>query len=245
MRTRIVIRRSLYPLLLPALLALPACSPQELQSILNAGAPAALSNDEVIAGLKEALSVGAERSVARAGATDGFWANELIRIPFPPEAIAVRNTLMDLGIKKPVEDFERTLNVAAERAAKEAVPVFVDAITGMSIQDGFTILRGGENAATNFLRDRTSASLRARFTPVVEQATSAVELTRFWQPVASAYNTATFITGGKAVEPDLNAYVTDRAMDGLFTLLAQEENKIRKDPVARTTALLQKVFSAQ
>lgn len=239
------IRHNAALFLLPAFLALPACSPQELQSILNAGGPAALSNEEVISGLKEALRVGTERSVSRAGATDGFWANELIRIPFPPEAIAVRNTLMDLGVRKPVEDFERTLNVAAERAAREAVPVFVDAITGMSIQDGFTILRGGENAATNFLRERTSTALRARFTPVVEQATSAVELTRYWQPVASAYNTATFITGGKAVEPDLNAYVTERAMGGLFTLLAQEENKIRQDPAERTTALLQKVFAAQ
>jgi hypothetical protein len=199
----------------------------------------------VIVGLKEALRVGTERSVERAGAPDGFWGNNLIRIPFPSEAIAVRNTLTDLGINKPVEDFERTLNQAAELASREAVPVFVDAITGMSIQDGFTILRGGENAATNFLRERTSATLRARFTPVVEEATGKVALTSYWQPVASAYNTATILTGGRAVQPDLNAYVTERAMDGLFTLLAQEEQKIRKDPAARTTALLQRVFAAQ
>jgi hypothetical protein len=230
--------------LLPTLL-LAACSPQELQSILNAGTPAALSNEEVISGLKEALRVSTERSVDKAGATNGFWNNNLIRIPFPPEAIAVKNTLTDLGINKPVEDFERTLNQAAELAAKEAVPVFVDAITSMTIQDGFTLLRGGENAATNYLREKTSATLRAKFTPVVEKATSQVALTSYWQPVATAYNTATIFTGGKAVQPDLNAYVTDRAMDGLFILLAQEEKTIRQDPVARTTALLQKVFAAQ
>jgi len=206
-------------LLLPTLL-FAACTPQELQSILGAGAPGGLSNEEVISGLKEALRVGTERSVDRAGATNGFWNNNLIRIPFPPEAIAVKNTLTDLGINKPVEDFERTLNLAAEQAAKEAVPVFVDAITSMTIQDGFTLLRGGENAATNFLRDKTSTTLRARFGPVVEKATSEVALTSYWQPVASAYNTATIFTGGKAVQPDLNAYVTDRAMDGLFILLA-------------------------
>ncbi|HRF82487.1 MAG TPA: DUF4197 domain-containing protein, partial [Flavobacteriales bacterium] len=167
------------------------------------------------------------------------------RIPFPPEAIKVKNTLTDLGIKKPVEDFERTLNKAAEQAAKEAVPVFVDAITSMSIQDGFTLLRGGENAATNFLREKTSDALRAKFTPVVERATQQVALTSYWTPVASAYNTASLLTGGKAVDPDLNAYVTSKAMDGLFLLLADEEKKIRQDPAARATALLQKVFAQQ
>jgi hypothetical protein len=231
-------------LLLPTLL-LAACSTQELQSILNAGTSAALSNEEVVSGLKEALRVSTERSVDKAGAANGFWNNNQIRIPFPPEAIKVKNTLTDLGINKPVEDFERTLNLAAEQAAKEAVPVFVDAITSMTIQDGFTLLRGGENAATNFLREKTSATLRARFTPVVEKATSQVALTSYWQPVATAYNTATIFTGGKAVQPDLNAYVTDRAMDGLFILLAQEEKKIRQDPAARATALLQKVFAQQ
>ncbi len=233
------------PLLLLPTLLLVACSPQELQSILNAATPSALSNEEVVSGLKEALRVSTERSVEQAGATNGFWNNSLIRIPFPEEAIKVKNTLTDLGIKKPVEDFERTLNLAAEQASKEVVPVFVDAITSMSIQDGFTLLRGGENAATNYLREKTSATLRAKFTPVVEKATSQVALTSYWQPMASAYNTATLLTGGKAVQPDLNAYVTDRAMDGLFTLLTQEEKKIRQDPAARATALLQKVFAAQ
>lgn len=236
-------KRSL--LLLPFALLM-SCSPQEMQSVLGSiPGNTPLSNEDVIAGLKEALRVGTEHSVASAGATNGFWNNAQIRVPFPPEAIQVRNTLMDLGIKKPVEDFEKTLNTAAERAAKEAVPVFVDAITSMTIQDGFTILRGGENAATNYLRDKTSSSLRARFTPIVEKATAEVALTGYWRPVANAYNTATLITGGKAVEPDLNAYVTTKAMDGLFLLIAQEEKKIRQDPLARTTDLLRRVFAAQ
>ncbi len=233
-------------LLLLPFVALLSCSPQELQSVLGSiPTTNPLSNDEVISGLKEALRVGTERSVASAGATDGFWKDARIKIPFPPEAIKVKNTLMDLGIRQPVEDFEHTLNLAAEQAAKEAVPVFVDAITSMSIQDGFTILRGGENAATNFLREKTSAALRTRFTPVVEKATAQVALTTYWKPVANAYNTATLLTGGKAVEPDLNAYVTTKAMDGLFLLLAQEEKKIRVDPIARTTDLLRRVFAQQ
>lgn len=232
--------------LLLVAVSLLSCSPQDMQNVLNSLPPsAALSNEEVISGLKEALRLGTERSVEKASITDGFWNDTRIRIPFPQEAIKVKSTLTDLGIRKPVEDFERTLNKAAEQAAKEAVPVFVDAITSMSIQDGFNLLRGGENAATNFLREKTSAALRARFTPVVENATQQVALTSYWTPVANAYNTASLLTGGKAVDPDLNAYVTTMAMDGLFLLLADEEKKIRQDPAARATALLQKVFSQQ
>jgi hypothetical protein len=235
-------------LLLPALslaLLLPACTPQEMQAILGGGGTAGLTNEEVVNGLKEALRVGAERSVEKAGAAEGFWSDGRIRIPFPQDAIAVRNTLLDLGFSKPVEDFERTLNQAAELATREAVPVFTEAITGMSIGDGFRILRGGENAATDYLREKTSATLMARFTPVVDQATAQVDLTRHWNSLATAYNTASLFTGTKAVEPDLNTYVAQRAMDGLFLLLAQEEKKIREDPLARTTALLQRVFAAQ
>ncbi|MEZ4740466.1 MAG: DUF4197 domain-containing protein [Flavobacteriales bacterium] len=217
-----------------------------MQSVLDSiPTSTGLSNEEVVSGLKEALRVGTERSVQKASMTDGFWNDARIRIPFPPEAIKVKNTLSGLGLDQPIEDFEHTMNKAAEEAAKEAVPVFVDAITGMSIQDGFDLLRGGENAATNFLRQRTSGSLREKFTPVVDRATSQVALTSYWQPLANAYNTATLLTGGKAVDPDLNAYVTTKAMDGLFLLLAEEEKKIRQDPMARTTALLQKVFATQ
>jgi len=226
--------------------ALISCSPQDMQSVLSSfpsGTP--LNNEEVISGLKEALRIGTERSVDKASVTDGFWNNARLRIPFPPEAIKVKNTLSDIGLDKPINDFELTLNRAAEVATKEAIPVFVDAITSMSIQDGFNLLNGGEHAATNFLREKTSAALRAKFTPKVEQATAQVALTSYWQPLASAYNAATLLTGGKAVDPDLNAYVTDKAIDGLFILLADEEKKIRQDPVARTTALLQKVFGTK
>ncbi|MCB0771297.1 MAG: DUF4197 domain-containing protein [Flavobacteriales bacterium] len=223
-----------------------SCSTQEIQSVLDSIPSATgLSNEEVVAGLKEALKVGTERSVDEASMTDGFWNDPRIRIPFPPEAIKVKNTLMDIGLSATVEQFEHTMNHAAEEAAKEAVPVFVDAITSMTIQDGFDLLRGGDNAATEFLRAKTSETLRARFTPVVERATAKVALTSYWQPVANTYNTATLLTGGKAVDPDLDSYVTTKAMDGLFVLLAAEEKKIRQDPVARTTALLQKVFAQQ
>mgnify|MGYP003388543959 CR=1 FL=1 len=134
---------------------------------------------------------------------------------------------------------------AAESAAKEAVPIFVEAITSMTIADGFAILNGGEHAATNYLKEKTTAALLQRFRPVVEQATQKVALTSYWKPVADAYNTTTLFTGKKAVEPDLNAYVTNKAADGLFLLLADEEKRIRQDPLARTTAILQRVFGVQ
>ena len=230
------------------IIGLSACEGQQvlgtLEAIQNAGATT-LSNDEVVSGLKEALRTGTERSVSIGSALDGFNKNNLIRSPFPQDAIKVKNTLMDLGLKKPVEDFEVTLNRAAEEAAKQAVPVFVDAITSMSIADGFAILKGGENAATNYLKEKTTAALIAKFRPTVEAATQKVALTSYWKPVADAYNTASILTGAKAVDPDLNAYVTQKAADGLFTLLANEEKKIRQDPLARTTELLRKVFAQQ
>ena len=224
------------------------CTEQQILGTMDAmknGGAAPLSNGEVVSGLKEALRVGTERSVSLASAVNGFNGNALIRVPFPEDAIKVRNTLMDLGLKKPVEDFELTLNRAAEAAAKEAVPVFVEAITSMSIADGFAILRGGENAATNYLKEKTTAALLAKFRPVVEKATRQVALAQYWKPVADAYNTATLLTGGKAVEPDLDAYVTRKAADGLFVLLANEEKKIRQDPLARTTDLLRRVVAQQ
>ena len=235
--------------LLPFLpLLLGACTEQQILGTMDAmKAPGTvpLTNDEVISGLKEALRVGAERSVSVSSVVDGFNKNAAIRIPFPAEAIKVKNTLLDLGLKKPVEDFELTLNRAAEEAAKEAVPVFVNAITSMTIADGFAILRGGENAATNYLKEKTTAALLAKFRPKVESATQKVALANYWKPVADAYNVATILTGGKAIEPDLNAYVTQKAADGLFLLLANEEKQIRQDPLARTTDLLKRVFAQQ
>ena len=228
-----------------------SCTTQQVQQTLGTasevlgsdGGTAALTNGEVISGLKEALEVGTRKSVSLTSVTDGFLKNDLIRIPFPEEAIKVKNTLNDVGMSKVVDDFETTLNRAAEEASKEAVPIFVDGITSMSIQDGFAILQGGEGAATNYLKDKTTQNLIAAFSPVVERATAKVELTKAWTPVVNAYNTATLLTGGGQVDPDLNAYVTNKAIDGLFLMISKEEDKIRQDPLARTSDLLKKVFS--
>ncbi|MBK8580329.1 MAG: DUF4197 domain-containing protein [Flavobacteriales bacterium] len=230
------------------LIVLLTASCAELQDMANqvgttTGTP--LSNADVVAGLKQALEKGAEHSVDVASVADGFWKNPRLRIPFPPEAEKMKNTLNDIGMSSQVDKFELTMNRAAEAAAKEAVPVFVNAIKGMTVADGFAILRGGDNAATNFLKEKTTPELIAKFQPIVVKATQEVALTSYWTPLAGAYNKTTLFTGGQAINPDLDAYVTQKAIDGLFLLVADEELKIRQDPLARTTDLLQRVFGGK
>jgi hypothetical protein len=138
-----------------------------------------------------------------------------------------------------------SINRAAEEAAKTALPVFKDAVTGMTIPDALGILRGAENAATTYLRGKTEPQLLAGFTPVVRNAIQTVNVTRYWSPVATTYNNLIKITGGTAVNPNLEQYITQKALDGLFFLIAQEEAKIRRDPVARVTEILKRVFGAK
>ncbi|MFK7755345.1 MAG: DUF4197 domain-containing protein [Flavobacteriales bacterium] len=212
--------------------------------VLGSDGTAALTNQDVISGLKEALRVGTDSAVGLASKTNGFYKNPLLFIEFPPEAIKVKNTLTDAGFGSLVEDFEMTLNRSAEEASRYAAPIFIDAITEMTIQDGFNILNGPDNAATNYLKEKTTSSLRAEFKPVVDEAIKKVNLTKFWEPVVSKYNLLTILSGGEQVNPDLEAYVTTNAMDGLFQHIEQEEKQIRENPQARVTELLQKVFGS-
>lgn len=213
-------------------------------SVLGSGqSTPSLSNEEVIKGLKEALSIGTDNAAGAAAALDGFNGNPLIHIPFPEDAIKVKNTVEGLGLDNQVDKFVTTLNRAAEEASKEAAPIFLDAITSMSIADGFTILKGADDAASVYLRNQTYDKLYATFKPKVQVAVDKVKVGENWEPLANAYNTATLLTGGERVDPDLNNYVTERAIDGLFLLLASEEKKIRENPAARVTDLLQKVFA--
>ena len=200
-----------------------------------------LTNDEVISGLKEALGVGIKNSVNLTSATDGFLKNTEIMLPFPPDAIKVKEKAMALGLSGQVEKFETTLNRAAEEATKEAIPIFVDAIKNMSVQDGFAILKGGHGAATTFLKNRTSAILDSTFAPIVKNATSKVKLTEYWNPLITKYNALTL---GEKLNPDLDAYIRQKAIDGLFIMVAKEEDKIRLDPAARVTDILIKVFGS-
>lgn len=205
-----------------------------------------LTNGEVIAGLKEALNVGIKNSVSLTSVTDGFLKNADIRLPFPEDAMRVKEKALEWGLDGQVEKFETALNRAAEEATKEALPIFKKAITEMSISDGFAILNGGEGAATNFLRDKTKAELVAAFSPKVEAAIAKVELTKYWEPIATKYNNFANLplTSAEPVNTDLNEYVTERAIAGLFHMVEIEENKIRKDPMARVSDILQKVFGS-
>ena len=210
----------------------------------NSPAKIDLTNEEVISGLKEALNVGIKNAVNLSSVTDGFLKNDVIRLPFPPDAIKVREKAINFGLSKQVTTFEETLNRAAEEATKKALPIFVDAIKNMSVSDGFSILKGGDGAATKFLKSQTSNQLVLAFAPVVKEATTKVQLTAYWNPIITRYNSAMTLSGGQKLDPDLDAYITQKAIDGLFYLVETEENKIRKDPLARVSDILVKVFGS-
>jgi|SRR6185312_5956518 len=200
-----------------------------------------LSSDDIVKGLKDALSVGSNNAGASASKADGFYKDSLIKIPFPPDAEKVRQAAVSAGMQSKVDEFVLSLNRAAEKAAVKAAPIFVNAITSMSIDDGMKILKGPDNAATQYLQNKTSQQLHDAFLPVVKAAIDSVQVTKYWTPLANAYNSVPFVT---KVNPDLNEYVTQKALSGLFILLAAEELKIRKNPAARVDDILKKVFGS-
>jgi hypothetical protein len=212
---------------------------EEVNNTVNSTDAPSLTNGEVISGLREALTVGTNNSTSLTSKLDGYYKNPEIFIPFPPEVIKVKEKVEALGMKKQVDEFVMTLNRAAETAAKEAGPIFINAITSMSIADGFAILKGNDNAATQYLKDKTTGQLKVKFNPVVKNAINKVEVTKYWNPVITTYNKIPFI---KKENPNLEDYITTKAMDGLFLMIEKEEKKIRKDPLARITDLLKKVF---
>ncbi len=208
-------------------------------AVINGTTTPALTNDEVIKGLREALTVGTNNSSGVASKVDGFYKNPKIFIPWPEEAKDMKVKLTKMGMTKKIAEFETSLNRAAEEAALKAAPVFIDAITNMSVSDGFAILKGVDTAATNYLRKTTYSPLKDKFLPVVKEAVAKVKVTSYWQPLATAYNK---LPGVKKQNPNLDEYVTNKAINGLMLLIADEEIKIRKDPIARVTDLLKKVF---
>jgi len=198
-----------------------------------------LSESTVVAGLKEALRVGTERTVDQTSVIDGYLANALIRIATPEELEPAARTLRQMGLGGQVDDFEKAMNRAAERAAGEARDVFWQAVTTMTITDAFAILNGDDTAATRYFRGRTEAELTARFKPIVTGKMSEVGLYTLYNQFTDVVEAIPFTT---VPTVDLDAYVTQKALDGLFVVLAEEETRIRRDPVARTTDLLRRVF---
>ena len=203
----------------------------------------ALDEQTVIAGLKEALKVGAERTVTTTSAEGGYLGNALIRIALPDQLESAASTLRDAGLGRYVDDLETGMNRAAELAAAEATDVFWTAITRMTVADAFSILNGNDTAATEYFRGKTSDSLEQRFEPIVTGAMNEVGVARLYNQAMDIYGAIPFSDKPEMVS--LEDHVTDRALSGLFTVLGQEEQKIRSDPVARTTDLLRRVFGRE
>ena len=206
------------------------------------GGSGALSDDEIIAGLKEALGVGTEKAVALVSRPDGYYKNPDIKIPLPESVQKVEKLLRAAGYGEKVDDFELSMNRAAELAAPEAKSVFGDAIKQMTFEDAKKILDGPDNAATLYFEDKTSSRLREIFKPIVKDAMGQAGVTRSYQDLDAKVQSMPL---GKSVRFDLDQYVTDGSLKGLFKMLAEEEKQIRTQPAARVTDLLKKVFAGK
>lgn len=198
-----------------------------------------LSQRDIVDGLKEALQVGSGNAVQAASRINGYYLNPELKIPLPKSMRKFEDLLRSTGFGATLDTFERSMNRAAEKAAPEARALFVDAIKAMTFSDAKSILRGADDAATRYFEDKTSDRLQTLFKPIVQHAMEAVGVTRSYQSLARKIN---MLPGAGDFVVDLDAYVTRKAVDGLFVRLAQEETKIRNDPAARVTELLRKVF---
>jgi hypothetical protein len=211
----------------------------EVNKAVSGTAEQPLTEQEVGGGLKEALINGISKGADLVSITDGYFKNPEIKIPFPPDVQKVEDKLRQIGLGNKVDEFVMTLNRGAEEAAKEAKPIFISAIKQMTIQDAWALLKGEQDAATQFLKRTTTPQLKEKFSPVVQSALDKVNATKYYADVINTYNKIPFI---EKVNPDLNAYATDKAIEGLFVMVAREEKNIRENPGARTTDLLKRVF---
>ena len=205
------------------------------KEVINPG----LSTEEVAEGLKEALIVGTVNSTKEASREGGFNSNLAIKIPFPEDAKEMKKTLVKFGMSTQVNKFEHALNEAAEDASVFAKDIFIEVVRGMTINDAKSILAGNDNAATHYLKKQTSAALYSKFKPIVNKSINKVNLTKYWGVLSARYNS---IPSTKKVNTDLEDYVTNKAISGLFILIAAEEHNIRNNPKARVSEILQKVF---
>ncbi|MBI9060893.1 MAG: DUF4197 domain-containing protein [Marinilabiliaceae bacterium] len=239
-----------------ALLAITFAACAELSTIMETyDIDVPLTEYEVSGGLKEALRVGTDSAATRLGALNGYYGDELVKIMLPEEAsIIVDNISKIPGGNKLVEDVVIRINRAAEDAAKEAGPVFWRAIKNMTITDAFNILNGGEKAATDYLHKHTYNELFKLYNPKIQtsldkEIVAGISTNESWESLTGRWNTIAESPIGqfadlKAVKTDLNAYLTEKALDGLFVKIAQQEKLIREDPVARVNDILKRVFGS-
>ena len=213
----------------------------ELQQVVNQ-LPSSLSNEEIAAGLRQALNSGIDKQVTKLTVEDGFFKNELVKIGLPDELKKVDKTLRDIGLNNLADQGLKVLNRAAEDAVKEATPIFVDAVKGITFSDAKYILLGTDTAATEYLRSGTSDTLYEKFSPVIQKSFSKVGADQIWENLINKYNTIPFV---QKVNPDLTDYVTGKALEGVYTMIAVEEKEIRTKLSSRSTDLLKKVFALQ
>jgi len=200
-----------------------------------------VSNADISGGLKDALFQGVRNAVGELGRENGFFDNTRVKIPLPKSLQKIEKPLRFAGQGKRVDDFVEAMNRAAERAVPEATDIFIDSIKQMSFNDARNILFSGQDdAATQFFRRTSEARLRQKFRPIVEDFTEQVGVTQKYKQMIGRYGFLGQVAGQDAT--DLDGYVTEKALDGLFLLIADEERKIRRDPIGRTTSILRKVF---
>ncbi len=209
-------------------------------TVLLAITASPLNESTTISALKEALRVATERAVQSTSQTNGFLENPKIRIGLPGALSSVASALRGIGMGAQVDELEVAMNHAAEKATGEATPVFVDAITQMSFSDATGIVKGGDTAATEYFEKTTSEPLRTRFGPIVSEAMQSVGVAKLYDELIGRYTSA--IPFSSAPRFDLDGYVTDETLEGLFTVVGEEEKKIRTDPAARATDLLKQLF---
>ena len=197
-----------------------------------------LSNDDIVSGLKEALRVGTDSSSKKLGGVDGYFADAAVKILMPDEAKKVESTLRSVGMGKVVDKAVLSMNRAAEDAANGIGDIFWTAIKNMTVTDGLKILQGGDFAETEYLQKTTTVVLTEKFRPVIDASLTKVDATKYWKDVFSTYNKFS----SSQVNTDLTAYVTEKALKGLFYQISLQEQKIRKDPAAQVTDILKKVF---
>lgn len=197
---------------------------------------------DIAGGLKEALNNGITKQVTKLTVTDGFFKNEMVKILLPEELQKVDKTLRSIGMSKLADDGLKVINRAAEDAVKEATPIFVDAIKNMSFTDAKNILMGNESAATTYLQNTTSTALYSKFNPVIKNSFAKVGADKIWSQIITKYNSVPLV---KKVNPDLTDYTTNKAMEGVFKMIAVEEKNIRTNLTSRTSDLLKKVFALQ
>lgn len=202
-----------------------------------------LDNNTIISGLKQALDVGTRKTIENVSKPDGYLANELIRIGMPPQLQQVDGLMRQFGMETLADQFQQSMNQAAEKAAPEATTILVDAIKNMTIDDATNILNGSDDAATNYFKAQTSDKLNSLFRPVISDSLNQVGTTKYYNDLAGQVSSVPVI--GQNINLDLPDYVTQQALDGLFTMIAIEEKKIRENPAARTTELLKTVFDSK